>query len=174
MRKYSIRDLTLAAVVAALYTVLGYFGNIFGLNFGMFQCRFAEALCILPFFFPQTVPGLFIGCVLTNLLSPYGAVDLCIGSLATLLAACITRRMPNRWLAPLPPVVCNGLLVGAMLAWYEVGFGAGFAAAFALNGLWVAIGEAVACYGLGSLLLVLLPRIHPLRKMMPEHRALSC
>lgn len=174
MRKYSTRDLSLAAVVAALYTVLGYFGNIFGLNFGMFQCRFAEALCVLPFFFPATAPGLFVGCVLTNLLSPYGAIDLCVGSLATLLAAYTTRNMPSRWLAPLPPVLFNGLLVGAMLAWYEVGFGPAFAGAFAVNGLWVALGEAVACYGLGTLLLTLLPKIRLFRRLMPEHRASSC
>ena len=85
MRKFTTRDLTLAAVVAALYTALSYFGNIFGLTYGPIQCRFSEALCVLPFLFPATVPGLFVGCLLTNLMSTVGPLDLVLGSLATLL-----------------------------------------------------------------------------------------
>ena len=69
----SVRDLTLAALVAALYAVLSYFGGIFGLTYGPVQCRFAEALCVLPFLFPATVPGLFVGCLITNLISDCAA-----------------------------------------------------------------------------------------------------
>ena len=117
------RELTMAAMVAALYAVLSYFGNFFGLTYGPIQCRFAEALCVLPFLFPATAPGLFVGCLVTNLMSTVGPLDIVLGSLATLLAALWTARMPNRWLAPLPPVLCNGVIIGAMIAWYEVGFG---------------------------------------------------
>ena len=155
----SVRKLTRAAIVAAIYTVLSYFASIFGLAFGPIQCRFSEALCVLPFFFPETIWGLFVGCVLTNLLSAYGAVDVVFGSLATLLAALCTARAGKRWLAPLPPVITNGLIIGAVISWYEVGFGAGYWAAFAYNGLTVAVGEAIACYVLGMLMLRLLPRI---------------
>ncbi len=70
MRKFTVRDLTLAAMVAALYAVMSYFGNIFGLTFGPVQFRFAEALTVLPFLFPVTIPGLFVGCLLTHLVSP--------------------------------------------------------------------------------------------------------
>ena len=69
MRKFTVRDITLAAMVAALYAVLGYFGDIFGLTYGPIQCRFAEALTVLPFVFPAAAPGLVVGCFLTNLLS---------------------------------------------------------------------------------------------------------
>ena len=100
MRKFDVKQLTLAAMVAALYTVLSYFGNIFGLTYGPIQCRFAEALCVLPFLFPATVPGLFVGCFLTNLMSTVGPLDLVLGSLATLLAALWTARMPNRYPCP--------------------------------------------------------------------------
>ena len=103
MRKFTVRDLTLAALVAALYAVLSYFGNIFGLTFGSIQCRFSEALCVLPFLFPCTVPGLFVGCLITNLMSTVGPLDIVFGSLATLLAAIWTAKMPHRLLAPLPP-----------------------------------------------------------------------
>ena len=88
MSKFNTRELTLAALVAALYAVLSYFGNIFGLTYGPVQCRFAEALCVLPFLFPATAPGLFVGCLITNLMSTVGALDIVFGSLATLLAAC--------------------------------------------------------------------------------------
>ncbi len=174
MKRNSVRELTVSALVAALYVVMTYFGNIFGLSYGSFQCRFAEALCVLPFFFPGTVPGLFIGCVISNILSPYGVVDLVVGSLSTLLAAYITSKMRSKWLAPLPPVICNMVLVGGMLAWYQVGFSSGFGAAFLVNGLWVALGEVVACYGLGTLLLRLLPRSGYFRRLVPENRALAC
>ena len=159
MRKFTTRELTLAALVAALYAVMSYFGNIFGLTYGGIQCRFAEALCVLPFFFPCTVPGLFVGCLITNLMSSVGPLDMVFGSMATLLAATWTARMPNRSLAPLPPVICNGIIIGAMIAWYEAGFGPGFWPMFAWNGITVAIGEAIACYGLGGLLLSALEKI---------------
>ena len=117
MLKFDVKQLTLAAMVAALYTVLSYFGNIFGLTYGPIQCRFAEALCVLPFLFPATVPGLFVGCFLTNLMSTVGPLDLVLGSLATLLAdrSCIdspavhTRLAgeldPDSDIADLPVVV---------------------------------------------------------------------
>lgn len=170
MRKFTTRDLTLAAVVAALYTALSYFGNIFGLTYGPIQCRFSEALCVLPFLFPATVPGLFVGCLLTNLMSTVGALDIVLGSLATLIAAVWTRWMPTRWLAPLPPVVCNGVIIGAMIAWYEVGFTSAFWGVFAFNGITVAIGELIACYVLGTLLLTVMPRIPFFRAMIPAER----
>ena len=153
MSKYSTRELTLGALVGALYALLSLFGNLFGLTFGPVQCRIAEALCVLPFLFPCTVPGLFIGCVITNLLSTVGPLDLFFGSAATLLAAFLTSKMPNRLLAPLPPVICNGVVVGALITWYETGFGPAFWPLFAFNGVSVALGEVIACYGLGSLLL---------------------
>lgn len=171
MRKFDVRQLTLAAMVAALYAVLSYFAGIFGLAYGPIQCRFSEALCVLPFLFPGTVPGLFVGCFIANLLSPYGPLDIVAGSLATLIAALWTMKMPNRWLAPLPPVICNGVLVGAVLAWTQTGSaGPAFWAAYAYQGVTVALGELAACYVLGSILLALLPRIGYLRGLMPERR----
>lgn len=168
--KLSVQKLARAAVVAALYTVLSYFAGIFGLAYGPVQCRFSEALCVLPFFFPETVWGLFVGCVLTNLLSAYGAVDIVFGSLATLLAALATARTKRRALAPLPPVIANGLIVGAVIAWAETGFSAGFGAAFAYNALTVALGEALACYVLGGALLSLLPRIPFFAREIPQEK----
>ena len=115
MKQLSIRQITFAALVGALYVTLSYFGNIFGLTYGPIQCRFSEALTVLPFLCPTATWGLFAGCIISNILSPYGIPDLIFGSLATLMAGLLTARCKSRWLAPLPPVVCNGLIVG--LCW---------------------------------------------------------
>lgn len=161
--RFTTRQLAVAGIIAALYTVLSLFANVFGIAYGPIQCRFSEALTVLPFFLPEAVPGLFIGCLVTNLMSTVGPLDIIFGSLATLLAALWTRRMPNKWLAPLPPVLCNAVIIGAMIAWYEVGFTGAFPGMFAYNALTVGVGEAVACYVLGLLLLQLLPRVPALR-----------
>lgn len=171
MNSIKTRRIVLAAVVAAMYTVLSYFGNIFGITYGGFQCRFSEALTVLPFFFPETTSGLFIGCILTNILSPMGIPDLIFGSLATLLAGVCTSRMCSRWLAPLPPVISNGVIVGALIGWYEAGgFNSAFPKAFAVNAALVAAGETVACYVLGSLILLLVQRVKPLRELAVEEK----
>ncbi|WP_243204778.1 QueT transporter family protein [Lawsonibacter hominis] len=170
MRKFDTRQITLAAAVAALYALLTYFGSIFGLTYGPVQFRFAEALCVLPFLFPTAAPGLFVGCLIANLLSPYGLVDVVCGSAATLIAALITARVRHRWLAPLPAVLSNGVIIGAMLAWYEAGFGPGFWGMFAYNGLAVALGELGACYVLGMLLLYAIPKIKYFQPMLRRVR----
>ena len=158
MKNYSVRQLTLAAVVGALYAVLTLTASVFGITYGPVQCRVSEALCVLPFFFPETKWGLFIGCIAANLISPYGLPDLIFGSLATLLAGLLTARCGSRWLAPLPPALLNGLIVGALLAWYEAGFTAAFPGVFLFNALSVGIAELMVCYILGLPLLALLTR----------------
>lgn len=167
MRKLTVRDLTLAALVAALYAVMGYFGNIFGLTFGAVQIRFAEALTVLPFLFPATAPGLVVGCLLTNLLSPYGPVDVIFGTLATAIAAWLTLKMPRWYLAAIPPIVVNMVILCPMWAWAEVGsLNGAFWAACGFNAVTFVIGEAIACYVLGTLLLRLLPGVTYLKPAM--------
>lgn len=161
--KLTVREITFAALVGALYVTMGYFGNIFGWTFGIFQFRFAEALTVLPFLCPTAAWGLFAGCILTNLLSPYGLPDLIFGSLATLAAGLLTARCKSKWLAPLPPVLCNGLVVGALLAWSETGFTAAFPATFAFNAVSVGGAELLVCYILGLPLLALLTRTRAVR-----------
>ena len=86
------------------------------------------------------------------------------------LAALLTARMPSKWLAPLPPVLCNAAIVGGMLAWYEAGFGPNFPALYAMNAFTVGLGELVSCYGLGLVILTVLPRIPYLRGRMAPQR----
>ncbi len=164
MRRFSVRDLTLAAMVAALYAVMGYFANIFGLDFGVVQFRFAEALTVLPFLFPAAAPGLAVGCFLTNLLSPYGPLDWLFGTLATATAAWLTMKMPKWYLAALPPVAVNALILSPMWAWTEVGeVNAAFWAACGINAVKFIPTEALVCYVLGTPLLKLLPKIGVLK-----------
>ncbi|WP_297289034.1 QueT transporter family protein [uncultured Flavonifractor sp.] len=171
MRKSTTRDLTLAAMVAAVYFVLCYFGNIFQLTFGPVQVRLGEALTVLPFLFPATAPGLVLGCLLTNILSPYGPIDMVVGTLATAIAAFLSAKMPRWYLAALPPILMNALLLPPMWAWAQAGaVNSTFWAAYGLN-LWTfVVGEALACYVLGSVLLLALPKIRYFRAMIPERR----
>ena len=153
MSKWSTRQIATAAIIAALYTVMSLLSSIFGLTYGPIQCRFSEALCVLPFLLPETAWGLGVGCLIANLLSPYGILDVVVGSAATLLAALLTARCKKKWLAPLPPVLANMVLVGLVLSYEQAGTSAAFWPAYAFNALTVGAGELVACYGLGLLLL---------------------
>ena len=167
MRKFTVRDLTLAALIAAVYAVLTFALPL--PPYSGVQLRAAEAMTVLPFLFPAATPGLFVGCILVNLFSPF-PLDVVCGSAATLIACLLTQRAPNRWLAPLPPVLCNAVIVGAEIAWYEAGFGPGFFQAYAYNALTVGLGELIACVVLGELLLTVLPRVSVLRPFIPERR----
>ena len=166
--RFTTHQLATAGVIAALYAVLAYFASVFGIAYGPIQCRFSEALCVLPFLFPAATPGLFLGCLVANLLSPYGALDIIFGSLATLLAAVWTQHTHHKWLAPLPPVLCNAVIVGAVISFQETGFTGAFAGAFAYNAVTVGVGEAIACYVLGGVLLTVLPKVPALRRQMPS------
>ncbi len=120
------------------------------------QVRVAEALTVLPALTPYGVPGLILGCLIANLVGPYGLFDVIFGTLATALAAAGSYALRNHpRLVPLPPVLANGLIVGGMLH-YAYGVPNLWACM-----LWVAVGEAIACYGIGLQLLRLLQRRYP-------------
>ena len=167
MRRSTVQDLTLAALIAAVYAVLTLALPIPA--YSGVQLRVAEAMTVLPFLFPAATPGLFVGCIIANLFSPY-PLDILCGSLATLLACLMTQRAPNRWLAPLPPVLCNMVIVGAEIAWFETGFGPGFWTAYAFNAFTVGLGELIACVVLGELLLSVLPKVPALQPFLQKGR----
>ncbi len=154
------RFLVHGALIAALYIVLvllATFTPYGALNFGQVQFRLSEALTVLPYFTPAAVPGLFVGCLVSNIVGTAAGVslgipDIVFGSLATGLAAwCSWGLRRWKWLVPLPPVVINAAVVGTMLhlvlglpLWPSV--------------LAVGAGQLVVCYGLGTLLLVALDK----------------
>ncbi|MDR0293350.1 MAG: QueT transporter family protein [Oscillospiraceae bacterium] len=159
------RKIAFSGVIAALYTALVFV--TVETSFGFMQFRAAEALTLLPFLFPEAVPGLFIGCMLSNFLSRYGLMDVVIGSSATLLAAVLTAKCKNRWLAALPPVLVNALAVGVMIALLDPGLGWG-AAPFCV--MTVGLGQAAACFGLGVPLTYVLEKTGLRRRLSPERR----
>ena len=154
MRK-NTRYLTQAAIIAALYAVLTHLQNILlpGSATWAIQCRLSEALCILAFFTPAAIPGLTIGCLLFNITFA-GALplDWVVGSLATLLAAAAMWAVRGLTVRGYPlagmlmPALTNAVLVGWELTVY-IGGG------FAINALYVALGELIVLLTLGSLLL---------------------
>lgn len=166
--RFTTRQLTTAAIIAAIYTVLTLLLPI--PQYGAVQLRIAEAMTVLPFLFPEAIPGLAVGCFLSNLLGSPFVLDWIFGTLATLLAAIWTSKVKKRWLAPLPPVVCNMVIVGAEIAYFSTLDGEAFWPAYAFNAVTVGLGEAIACYVLGTLLLSLLPKVPALRRQMPSYQ----
>lgn len=141
------RIVTQGAVIAALYVVLTV--TFAPISFGPMQVRISEMLMILPMFTAAAVPGLFIGCLLANLLAGAVIWDVIFGSLATLIGAWLGYRLrENRWLVPLPAVFSNTLIIPFVLR-----YGYGFAEIpLILMAAYIAIGEIVGCYALGEFL----------------------
>lgn len=136
-----------AAMIAAIYVVLTLLGASF--SYGEVQVRISEALTILPVFTPAAIPGLFIGCLLSNILGGCIVPDIIFGSLATLIAAVFTWMLRNRskYLAPLPPIIANALIVPFVL---KYGYQLPFPIPFMM--LTVGIGEVISCGVLGMIL----------------------
>ncbi len=150
------------AVIAAIYTVLTLLAAAVNLAYGPIQFRFSEALTILPIFTPAAIPGLAIGCLLSNIWSGYGVADMVFGTAATLLAAIATRMVRNirfknvPFLAALPPVLINAVIIGLEISIFSPG---GFMwATFLSMALSVGAGELVICYALGLPLAAALER----------------
>ena len=162
LKPQNTRALARGAIIAALYTALTVL--LAPLSYGEVQIRFSEAFTLLPILMPEAVPALLVGCLLSNILGGCTIFDIVFGSLATLLAALWTSRIKTRALAPLPPVVCNAVIVGAEIAYFATLDGAAFWPAYAFNALTVGLGEAIACFVLGTLLLRALERVPALKR----------
>lgn len=175
MKKITTGTLTRMALLAAVYATLTLF--LAPISYGPFQLRISEALTVLPFFFPEAVFGLFVGCLLANIIGTFmgvslGMLDIIFGSLATLLAAYLTMKIgkarlsdpasanKRMWLAPLPPVIVNAIVIGAVLTYVfapETGI-----AGFAIFAAEVGVGQIAACYGLG------VPLMFGIKKLAPR------
>ena len=157
-----IRVLCTAAVTGAAYAVMTI--ALAPISYGALQFRVSEVLCILPFFIPGTVWGLFAGCILANLLTG-NIFDIIFGSLATLLAGLCTaafgkrsQRTGSALLACLMPVVFNAVVVGAVITSAYNGLGLfSHPAAFALNAAQVGLGEAAVLFIIGLPMMYYLP-----------------
>ncbi len=139
---FSRRALVRGALIAAIYAVLCL---LFApLSFGSVQVRVSEALTLLPILFPEAIPGLTLGCLISNLLCGAGVTDIIFGTLATLLSALCTyalRKSPV-WLAAAPSVLFNALIVGFVLSLTS-------SLAFPISALLIAAGQLIAVYAVG-------------------------
>ena len=150
-----LKYLLQASAIAAIYAVLTIL--LAPISYGPMQVRISEALTILPCFTPAAVPGLFVGCLVSNLLGPYGIIDVICGSAATLIAALLSYFLrKHKWLVPLPQVIVNGIVIGGMLH-----FAYGVPGLFVCM-LWVAAGQALSCYLIGM----------PLIKIFEKHKGI--
>ena len=165
-RASNLMSLVTAAMIAALYVVLSFAINAFGLASGAIQVRVSEALTILPYFTSSAIPGLTIGCLLFNLLSGAAILDVIFGTLATLLGAIGSRLIGKaagklfwmKYLVAIPPILANAFIVPWVLKtaygltdayWYLVAT--------------VGIGEIISCGVLG---MVLMTALMPIRNIL--------
>ena len=150
-----------AAMIAALYVVLTFLANAFGLANYAIQVRFSEALTILPYFTPAAIPGLFVGCLLSNILTGCALPDILFGSLATLLGALGTYTLRRwKWCAPVCPILANTIIVPLLLV-YGYGLlieGMSVVQCLGFYCLTVGAGEVISCGILGMIVLGILEK----------------
>ncbi len=162
IRQKRLLNVCYAGLIAALYTVLTCVVGAFGLANGAIQFRLSEALCVLPFFTPAAIPGLAVGCLLSNIFMGCIWQDVVFGTLATLLGAIgayALRKLPA--LVPLPTVLANTAIIPFVLAYgYGVPEGLGFLI------LTVGAGEVLSAYVVGLILLYALRKYQT--KIFPE------
>ena len=167
----SVIYLTQAAMIAAIYVVLTMVISAFNLANGVIQVRVSEALTILPAFTNAAVPGLFVGCLISNLLTGCAPFDVLFGSLATLIGAAGTffLRKKSRFLAPIPPILSNTIIIPFVLR-----FVYGIPGSIPFFMLTVGIGEIISCGFLGLLLYhALLPVKDRLFSVDPSGRSID-
>ncbi len=150
-----MRFITLSATIAALYVVLTLISAVFGLSSGVVQIRVSEALCALAFFTPAAVPGMTVGCLISNLITGANLLDVVFGTLATFLGVLGGYHLrKNKWLVTLPTLVANTVIVPLVIVY---GFGV-TDVALPLVALSVGIGEFISACLLGTGLLLVLQR----------------
>ena len=159
-----------AAIIGALYTVLTLLSASMGLAYGAVQFRFSEALTLLPLFTPAAIPGLTVGCIVSNIFSSVTPLDTIIGSAATLLAAICTAKTRHLTIKGIPvvsmlfPVLFNAVFIGAEIAFFsgeEV-----FMPVFITNALSVGAGEAAVIATLGTALILFFRKNERLRNFI--------
>lgn len=141
--------LTRGAMIAAIYVVMTYAASLLGLSSGVIQFRISEALCILPLFMPESIAGLTIGCLVSNLITGCALWDVIFGSLATLIGALAARVFiyaPHKfkWMATIPTILSNAFIVPFVLI-----YAYGVTDVYFYLVLTVGIGEVV-CAGIGG------------------------
>ena len=168
--RHSALYVTNAAVIAALYVALTWLSSLVGLSGqNAIQFRLSEALTILPYFTSAAIPGVTIGCLLANILTGALPWDVVFGTLASLLGAVFTYLLRKyKWLAPVPPILANTIIVPFVLQ-----YAYGLADAWWYLALTVFIGEFVMCGVLGMILLFAIDKRNLFRIETKKHTVLK-
>ena len=152
MRDKRVLFMVNSAMIAAIYVVLTLIFAPF--SYGEIQVRISEALTVLPYFTPAAVPGLFVGCLIANIMGGAILPDIIFGSLATLAGAVVSYLLrKNKYLVPIPPIIANVLVVPFVLR-----YGYGVESAIPFMMVTVGIGEIISCGIIGMILLFILDR----------------
>ena len=167
MKKLTTRQIALNGVVAGLYAAITILTASFA--YGNIQFRISEALMMLLLFEPSLTVGLTIGCLIANLFSTVSVLDIVIGTAATLLACLLTTRIKKPWLAPLPTILVNAVMVGAMLSWLYMPSEQFWYGLLVFGGE-VGAGEAAVLYVLGLPLYYAMKKTDFIHKLLyPKH-----
>ena len=162
MKKLTTRQIALNGIVAGLYAAITILTASFA--YGNIQFRLSECLCVLVCFEPTLTVGLTLGCLIANLFSTVSVLDIVIGTAATLLACLLTVKIKRALLVPLPTIVCNAVIVGAMLAWVLAPDT--FWQSFLIFGAEVGAGEAAVLYVLGVPLYLFVKKTGLMEKLL--------
>ena len=163
MKKLNTRQIALNGIVAGLYAAITILTASFA--YGNIQFRISEALMMLLLFEPH----LTIGCLIANLFSTVSVLDIVIGTAATLLACLLTTRIKKPWLAPLPTILVNAVMVGAMLSWLYMPSEQFWYGLLVFGGE-VGAGEAAVLYVLGIPLYYAMKKTNFIEKLLhPKH-----
>ena len=166
MKKLTTKQLALSGIVAGLYAAITILTASFA--YGDIQFRIADAMCLLVVLEPSLTIGLTLGCLIANIFSTVSVLDIVIGTAATLLGCLLTVRLRKTWLLPLPTILANAILVGAMLAFVLTP--EAFWSGFAVMGAEVAAGEIAVLYLLGVPLYLFLKKNNTLGTLLREKR----
>ncbi|WP_066499429.1 QueT transporter family protein [Abyssisolibacter fermentans] len=152
--KEKVKFLVISAMIAAMYTSLTLI--LQPISYGFMQIRVSEVLTVMPFFTLAAIPGLTIGCLISNIVGGNGILDIIFGTLATFIAALLSSKMKKIYLVPLPPVLINAVIIGIMIS-YLLNINVG------LTMVWIGLGQLIACYGLG----------YPFMKMLTKYKFIN-
>ncbi len=161
--KLNVRKIVFGGVIGGIYAALTL--ALAPISYGEVQFRIAEALTVLPFFSVFSTWGLFVGCLISNILSPIGPLDMIFGSLATFIAAIMTYYIGKsnlkfkRYIAPLPAVIVNAIVIGLLISYSSN-------IPFVIPALQVGFGQLVVCYILGLPLLMVIDKNENLKKYL--------
>ena len=165
MKKINPRQIALSGIAAGLYVAVTVLTASFA--YGNIQFRIADAMCLLVCIEPSLTVGLTLGCLIANLFSTVSALDIIIGTAGTLLGCLLTVHIKKTWLLPIPTILSNAILVGAMLSWVLMP-ASEFWQGFAIMGGEVALGEAVVLYALGVPLVIAMRRTGLMERLLRE------